>query len=353
MNGKATLTISIFILLLGFSLVSTVIDNLWAQTKEVVAVYFEPDTEGIGPGNKAVIKEKINSLQNLSDIKILLEGYSDITGRADYNLRLSKERAELVKNYLVELGVDSSQIEVIGKGGTEKYAQGETEDALARNRRVNMIIEIPAEPAVEEDSPDTQDFAEDEQPDDVRENEIEAIREETPQTSTIALSNITEKIEKAIRQSAPKGIIFTTPKDMQIGGSYTVEAEVSYAFIDALSKDLEGFRLGDQVGLSLSGGGFSISDKGLDVKTINKGSPATWQWQVLPETKGLKSLVLSVAIASQNAVLDDTYPTFNRVVDVKSSMIHSITSSYWVMGVLIALIIVIVAWILARRVKLN
>ena len=78
-----------------------------------------------------------------------------------------------------------------------------------------------------------------------------------------------------------------------------------------------------------------------------------WQWQIMPQTQGLKSLILTVAISSENAVLNDKYPTFNRVIDVKSNLIHSVTSSYWVMGVLIVFIVVLVAWILTRRVKVN
>ena len=103
-------------------------------------MYFEPDVDGICPGNKEKVKSKVSDLNDIDEFKITLEGYSDITGRADYNLRLSKERAQLVRDYLVELGVDSDKIEAVGKGGTDKYASGETDDALARNRRVNVII---------------------------------------------------------------------------------------------------------------------------------------------------------------------------------------------------------------------
>lgn len=340
------------IILMSFSFFLANPNSLWAQTREVVVVYFEPDVDGIGPGNKEKIKGKVNSISNLSDANFVVEGYSDITGRADYNLRLSKERAQLVKDYLLELGVNSDKIEAIGKGGTDKYASGETDDALAQNRRVNVIIDIPAQAEGQEEAPEIVDTAQEELPDTIQE-EPEVTELEELQESTISLSEISGKIDRAIRQSASSGIVFNTPQEMKMGETYTVEAEVSYTFIEDLSKGLDGFRLGDQIGLILSGSGLDIYDQGLEIKTIDKESLSAWQWEVTPQTQGVKSLVLSVAIASETTILDDTYPTFRRIIDVKANMIHSITSSYLIMAILIVLIVVIVAWVLIRRVKVN
>lgn len=337
---KLIITISFSIALLSIYLSN----SLWAQTREVVVVYFEPDIEGIGPGNKQKVKEGVKNLGNVDEYTVTLEGYSDITGRADYNLKLSRERAQLVKDYLLELGLDSNKIEVIGKGRTDKYAQGETDEALARNRRVNLIIEIPAQPEIQEVPPVIQDTSQE---------EVQTPEEEAPQVPTISLSDISGKIDKAIRKSASSGIVFSTPQNMKMGESYLVEAEVSYSFIETLSKHLEGFKLGNQLGLALSGNGLDILNEGMEIKTIENDSPSNWQWQVTPQTQGVSSLVLSVAIASESAILDDAYPTFHRVIDVKPNIINSITSSYWIMGISIVLIILIVAWILIRRIKIN
>ena len=348
---KSIITISLLVGLIISSFIFTNPNNSWAQTREVVVVYFEPDIDGIGPGNKEKIKGKVNSINNLSDASITLEGYSDITGRADYNLKLSKERAQIVKDYLLELGVDSGSIEVIGKGGTDKYASGETDEALARNRRVNVIIEISAQAEVQADAEEIVDTTEEEPSGEIQEApEVSEVEEGPP---TISLNEISGKIDRAIRQSASNGIVFSTPQEMKIGVSYTVEAEVSYIFIKELSEGLEGFRLGDQIGLMLSSDGLDISDEDLDIKTIDKESTSTWQWEVTPQTQGVKSLILSVAIASETTILDDTYPTYRRIIDVKPNMIHSITSSYLIMAILIVLIIAIVAWVLIRRVKVN
>lgn len=349
---KSIITISLLVGLIISSFIFANPNDLHAQTREVVVVYFEPDVEGIGPGNKEKVKQGVKNIDNIDEYTVTLEGYSDITGRADYNLKLSRERAQLVKDYLLELGLDSDRIEVIGKGGTDRYAQGETDEALARNRRVNLIIDIPAHPKVHQEITEVQDTAQDEPSAPVQE-EAEAPEAETAQVSTISLNDISGKIERAIRKSASTGIAFNTPPEMKIGESYTIEAEVSYSFIQELSNALDGFKLGDKIGLILSGNGLDIIDQGLDIKTIDKDSPSKWEWNVTPQTKGVSSLILSVAIASQSAVLDDTFPTYHRVIVVKPNFIHSVTSSYWIMGISIVLIILIVAWILVRRVKVN
>ncbi|MEM7007521.1 MAG: OmpA family protein [Thermodesulfobacteriota bacterium] len=328
----------------------------YSQTRDVVVVYFEADTEKIGPRNKEKVKQKIQSVKQATDYTIILEGYSDITGRADYNLRLSKERAELVKDYLLELGVDPDRIQVYGKGGTDKYAAGENEEALARNRRVNMIVEIVPEPVAEETLPPAIEIIQEElastSPSNT-ESDIDDIQEPTPQTQSEPLSAILDKLEKTIRRNTANSILFTTPKQMQLGESYEIEAEVSYAFIESISKDLDSSQIGDNVGLVLSGSGFSVSDSELEVKKLEKNSPSIWQWEVIPDTEGRRSLILSVAIGSENALLNDGYPIFNRVIDVKPSMIHSISSSYWVMGILILFIVAIVGWILVSKIREN
>ncbi len=350
--SKSIITITLLVGLVTISVVLKDPNNLWAQTREVVVVYFEPDVDGIGPGNKQKVRDKVQSLENIEEFNITLEGYSDITGKADYNLRLSKERAQIVKDYLLELGVDTDKIEVIGKGGTDKYASGETDEALARNRRVNLIIEIPAQPEVQEEAQESVDTTQEEPPNSTQE-EPEIAEQENLKTSTISLSEISGKIDRAIRQSASSGIVFSTPNEMKMGEIYTVRAEVSYVFIEQLSSGLDGFRLGDQIGLALSGNGLDIINEGIEIKTVDKNSPSMWQWEVKPQTQGFKSLILSVAIASETTILDDTYPTFRRVIDVKPNMIHSITSSYLIMAILIVLIIAIVAWVLSRRVKVS
>ena len=72
--------------------------------------------------------------------KVLIAGHTDGIGNDDYNLELSKRRAESVKGYLVDKGIDGSRIETVGKGESEPVADNETEAARQMNRRVTLTL---------------------------------------------------------------------------------------------------------------------------------------------------------------------------------------------------------------------
>lgn len=379
-------TNKIFIISLTIIFVLIISGRLNAQTEDEDIILFDSNTNSISEESQEVLKNRAESLLDIGEYAITLEGYSDITGKADYNLVLSTKRAQLVKDYLVNLGIDSSSIEVIGRGGTEKYGAGETNEALEQNRRVNLIVDIPFVPAIElapqeTEPPELIEPEVNQEP--VVTEEIEATPELTQQpevTQEPVVDNnseesyeaaptpipvqtisegISKKIEKHIRQNASESIIFITPGEMQIGQTYKVEAEVSSEYIESLSKDLSDMNLEDQIGLKLLGLNFDIftlQEDDSQFQTAGKDGPAIWEWNVIPNNDGINSLVLAVVInlkGSNNVVSQGEYDTFQRVIDVKSDFVHSITSSYWIMGFLIVLIITIVAWILLRKVRPN
>jgi len=67
---------------------------------------------------------------------VVIAGHTDAIGSDDYNMELSAERAEAVKAYLVEAGVDSDLIDTTGKGETEPVGDNETDEGRQANRRV-------------------------------------------------------------------------------------------------------------------------------------------------------------------------------------------------------------------------
>lgn len=70
---------------------------------------------------------------------IVVAGHADSTGEPDYNLALSKARAEAVVVYLITAGV-TNELESIGYGDTEPIATNSTEEGRAANRRVSFEI---------------------------------------------------------------------------------------------------------------------------------------------------------------------------------------------------------------------
>lgn len=75
-----------------------------------------------------------------SNKKIRVDGHSDATGTAEYNVWLSEKRAVSVKTYLSEAGVSASRITTKGLGQTQPVADNKTPEGRERNRRVEVII---------------------------------------------------------------------------------------------------------------------------------------------------------------------------------------------------------------------
>ncbi|MEJ7597287.1 MAG: OmpA family protein [Kofleriaceae bacterium] len=72
--------------------------------------------------------------------KIVVAGHTDSTGSASANARLSLNRAESVRGFLVQAGVGSDRISAVGKGSGEPVAENKTAEGRANNRRVEIIV---------------------------------------------------------------------------------------------------------------------------------------------------------------------------------------------------------------------
>lgn len=94
-----------------------------------------------------LVEESVSYLNNLlhlfkinSDIKITIEGHTDNRGDFKSNIKLSKERSETVRDYLVINGIKKNLIKVKGLGSTKPRYSNESEDSRKLNRRVEIYI---------------------------------------------------------------------------------------------------------------------------------------------------------------------------------------------------------------------
>jgi peptidoglycan-associated lipoprotein len=71
---------------------------------------------------------------------VQIEGHCDERGTVEYNLALGERRAQSVKNFLSQLGVESSRLSTISYGEEKPVVQGHTEDAWLKNRRAEFVI---------------------------------------------------------------------------------------------------------------------------------------------------------------------------------------------------------------------
>lgn len=78
--------------------------------------------------------------QQPSDTTFQIEGYTDSSGSESENLALSEKRAQLVADRLVESGIDSSRISVVGRGEAQPIADNNTAEGRAANRRVEIVV---------------------------------------------------------------------------------------------------------------------------------------------------------------------------------------------------------------------
>ncbi|MEC4114717.1 OmpA family protein [Myroides pelagicus] len=89
---------------------------------------------------KANLDKLIIVFKEEPDTYIDIYGYTDNTGREEYNLALSKRRAASVKQYLVQNGVAHSRIKTDGLGIADPIASNDTDSGRAQNRRVEFGI---------------------------------------------------------------------------------------------------------------------------------------------------------------------------------------------------------------------
>lgn len=74
------------------------------------------------------------------DLKVQVEGYTDIIGSDEYNQKLSEERAGTVRDYLVDQNVQSGNISAEGYGKSHPIADNSTSEGRAQNRRVQLVV---------------------------------------------------------------------------------------------------------------------------------------------------------------------------------------------------------------------
>jgi len=77
----------------------------------------------------------------LAEAALIVEGHTDARGPADYNLRLSRRRAEAVRRYLIRRhGIAPERLQTSGYGETRPVANNETPEGRTTNRRIDIVI---------------------------------------------------------------------------------------------------------------------------------------------------------------------------------------------------------------------
>ncbi|UCF38680.1 MAG: OmpA family protein [Acidobacteriota bacterium] len=103
-------------------------------------IQFDFDKATLKSKNRELLSRIAGVLLTSQGYRVQIYGHTDDVGTVEYNQTLSEQRAETVKKYLVEAGVDSSIITTKGFGKSNPLVPGSTAEARAKNRRVEVGI---------------------------------------------------------------------------------------------------------------------------------------------------------------------------------------------------------------------
>lgn len=105
----------------------------------LLAIHFEPNSARVRPESGPLLGNLVAAMLSpeLRSSRFVIEGHTDARGAREINQRLSQQRAEEVRMYLVALGVSPARLKAVGKGAAEP---ANPQDPLAdENRRVRVV----------------------------------------------------------------------------------------------------------------------------------------------------------------------------------------------------------------------
>jgi len=103
-------------------------------------ILFDIDKSDLRPVSQTNLAELAEILNKYPDTNILIEGHTDNTGTDDYNMTLSKDRAQAVALYLATVEVKSARFSTAGYGETQPIVMNDTPEGRQKNRRVDIAV---------------------------------------------------------------------------------------------------------------------------------------------------------------------------------------------------------------------
>ncbi|SRR6266542_506221 len=112
------------------------------QIRILEKIHFKTGSAEIDPKSHSILDQVALTMKANKSIKrVRVEGHTDETGARDRNLELSKERAKSVREYLIKKGVKPDRLTSEGYGEERPLVHGKDPESLAKNRRVEFIVE--------------------------------------------------------------------------------------------------------------------------------------------------------------------------------------------------------------------
>ena len=103
-------------------------------------IHFDTNKDVIKPESKPILDRAVEVLKKYQQVRIEVSGHTDSNGEYEHNVDLSQRRAESVRKYLIDNGIEESRIETRGAGPNEPIATNDTAEGRAENRRIEVKI---------------------------------------------------------------------------------------------------------------------------------------------------------------------------------------------------------------------
>jgi peptidoglycan-associated lipoprotein len=116
------------------------IDQLLAKIEDA---YFDYDKASLRPDALKTLEADSTELRDIMkdypDYKLTIEGHCDERGSDEYNVALGDRRAQTAKDYLVQVGISATQLNLISYGKEHAVCQEHDEACWQRNRRIHIV----------------------------------------------------------------------------------------------------------------------------------------------------------------------------------------------------------------------
>jgi outer membrane protein OmpA-like peptidoglycan-associated protein len=110
------------------------------QTIRLTHLIFDQGKAHINPKSFQELDEIVAMMKENEKIVIQLEGHTDNQGNPEANMKLSQSRVDAVKKYLTSKGIKKDRVKTKAFGGSKPIAAENTEEARAKNRRVELRV---------------------------------------------------------------------------------------------------------------------------------------------------------------------------------------------------------------------
>jgi OOP family OmpA-OmpF porin len=111
-----------------------------ARTYTLDNVHFDFGKASLRADSYAELEELLSYMQHKDNIKIEIAGHTDNVGKESDNLKLSQQRAETIRNYLIKKGIQAGRLVAKGYGSAQPVADNGTDEGRQLNRRTEVTV---------------------------------------------------------------------------------------------------------------------------------------------------------------------------------------------------------------------